>query len=213
MHLRKTILALGLLAVATHAEFRIWEDGNGNIWEGEFVTLSAGEVVIRDQADKRIRIDPDRLCEADQRYLEKVVPPKLVIDVSKTTDNVGVGRNSELVRCLASIKQTDTRPYTGELTAVLVTMGEDIRTGSPSVVSNTELGFTLPEIRGVAVEFSGKSNTFLRKSNKTGRAYSGYVLVVWDRFGNPVAVKSNRDAYEEKATRYARPKKTSKKND
>lgn len=212
MNRKKTILAICFLAVVAHAEFRIWEDAKGNIWEGEFVTFSAGEAVIRDQTDARIRIKPETLCLADQRYLEKVVPPKLVIDVSKTTDNAGVGSSSEQVRCLVSIKQSDTRPYTGELTAVLVTMGEDIRTGSSSVAESTEHRFTLPKNRGMAVEFGGARSSFRRKSNKSGRTYSGYILVVWDRFGNPVAVKSNRAVFEERAIQFARPKKTKKKN-
>ncbi len=200
------IFAAFFLVLVAQAEFRIWEDADGNIWEGEFVTMSAGEVVMRDQQDKRIRIVPENLCEADQRYLEKVVPPKLAIDVSKTTDNARSGSNSEQVRCTVAIKQTDTRPYTGELTAVLLTMGEDIRTGSTSQVNRKEHTFTLPQNRGDAVEFRGDSASFLRKSNKAGRTYSGYILVVWDRFGNPVAVAANRSSFEENATTLARPK-------
>ncbi|MEE9369178.1 MAG: hypothetical protein V3V05_10025 [Pontiella sp.] len=139
-------------------------------------------------------------------HLEKVVPPKLSIKVTKTTDNSGVGSNSEKVRCHAGIKQIDTLPYKGELTAVLVTMGEDIRTGASTKVSSTEYQFTLPKIKGELIEFKGEKNTFIRKANKSGRTYTGYILVVWDRFGNPIAIKSNRDSFAEKATRLARPK-------
>ncbi|VGO14935.1 hypothetical protein PDESU_03515 [Pontiella desulfatans] len=205
------LLLVLLLSLSSFAEFRIWEDGEGNIWEAEFVTLSAGEIVMRDQQGQRIMIRPEKLSGADQQYLEKVVPPKLVLDVSKTTNNAGTSSNTEQVRCIASIKQSDTRPYAGELTAVLVTMGEDIRTGAPSVVNRKEYNFTLPEKRGDSVDFKGESASFLRKSVKSGRTYSGYVLVVWDKFGNPIAIKSNRDSFAERAEKIARPKQTANK--
>jgi len=188
------------------AEFRIWEDKKGNIWEAEFVTLSAGEVVMRDQQGERIRMKPDDLSENDKLYLEKAVPPVLSLDVSKTTANTGSNkRNMEAVKCVATIKQTGTRPYTGKLTAVLLTMGADIRTGSASTVNKKEHSFSLPDTRGEVVEFSGDRASFHKSSNKSGRAYYGYVLVVWDRFGNPIAIKSNRDSLAEQAEKLARP--------
>ena len=204
----KSLLLVVLFVLCTNvrAEFRIWEDKDGNIWEAEFVTLSAGEVVMRDQQGERTRMKPEELSENDQLYLEKVVPPVLSLDVSKTTANTGSTKSSMVaVRCVATIKQTDTRPYTGELTAVLLTMGADIRTGSASTVNKKEYSFTLPRTRGDVVEFSGDRASFQKTSNKSGRAYYGYVLVVWDRFGNPISVKSNRDSLAERAEKIARP--------
>ena len=199
------LLLLYGLAHGVSAEFRIWEDKAGNIWEGEFVTLSAGEVVMNDQAGKRIRIKPEKLCQADRLYLEKVVPPRLSIDVSKTTDNTGKGGSLGLVRCVVSIKQTDNRSYSGELTAVLLTMGADIRTGSARTVNKKEHTFKLPEKRGAPIQFQGDTARFQKSAAKSGTAYYGYVLVVWDRFGNVVAIKSNRDSLAEKGAKIARP--------
>ena len=208
MKIAYTILIFLLgLGIQSEAEFRIWEDTQGNIWEGEFVTLNAGQVVIRNHADEKNEYDLVMLSASDQSYLEKVLPPKLSIDVSKMTDSTGAGGNSEKVLCQVRIEQMDTRPYKGELTAVLVTMGEDIRTGSTSKVSSSQFSFTLPEKHGTEIEFKGESNTFIRRPNNSGRTYVGYVLVVWDRFGNAVSVKSNRDSFAAKAVVLARPKK------
>jgi hypothetical protein len=204
------VAAIITFAISSVAEFRIWEDVNGKIWEGEFVTLSAGEVVMRDQMGARIIVKPEQLSAADQLYLEKVIPPRLSIDVSKTTDNTKSRGSSESVRCLVSMKQTDNRPYTGKLTAVLVVMNEDIKTGSTSVENKKEYSFSLPEKRGEIAEFKGDRADFYRKSGNTsrsGKAYSGYILVIWDRFGNPIAIKSNRDSFAEEATKLARPDK------
>lgn len=199
------IFAFLLIAGFSHAEFRIWETSDGNIWEGEFVTMNGTKVVIRDQSGKKIECNPEILSDADQDYLEKVIPPSLNVDVSRATDSAS--GNSEMVKCIATIKKAGTGKYTGELTAVLVLLAEELRSGAFSKSgSATEFKFTLPEKHGVPVQFKSKSQKFLKRSSKSGRVYSGYVLVVWDRFGNPVAVKSNRDSFAEKATKIARPK-------
>ncbi|MDF7825862.1 hypothetical protein P4B35_17670 [Pontiellaceae bacterium B12227] len=199
-------LVFVLLAVqSVSAEFRIWESTDGTIWEGEFVTMNGGRVVIRDQAGKKNEYKPDALCEADRDYLEKVIPPALSIDVSRSTDSIS--GSSERVKCIATIKKANTAKYSGELTAVLVMLAEELKTGAYSKAgSATEFKFTLPEKHGVPVQFKSDTQKFLKRSNNSGRAYSGYILVVWDRFGNPVAVKSNRDSFLEKATKIARPK-------
>jgi len=191
--------------VQSHAEYRIWEDTKGNILEGEFVTMNGKLVVVKERSGKEREFKPEILCEADRQYLEKVVPPKLSIDVSKTTEG-GTSRSSgEAVRCRVSVKQTDTRPYKGELTAVLVLMGESIRTGSKMSVGKKEHVFTLPENRGQLVEFSSNSEKFNGNKSKSGNTYSGYLLVVWDQFGNPVAVESNRAEFEKRARSLASP--------
>jgi hypothetical protein len=199
------ISMLSLLSLSSFADFRIWESTDGNIWEGEFVTLNGGMVVIQDQSGNKGEVDPEKLCAADLAYLEQVVPPNLSLDVSRSTD--GTTGSSEMVKCIASIKKSDTRRYTGELTAVLVVMAEELRTGAFSRAgASKEFKFVLPEKNGVPVTFESDSVRLLKRSNKSGRAYSGYVLVVWDRFGNPIAMKSNRDSFLENAAKIAPPK-------
>lgn len=188
------------------SDFRIWEDIAGNIWEGEFITVNAGSVVIRNQQGDKAEHQLDQLSENDLIYLEEVLPPKLSLDVSKSSDSSSTGQ-SVVVRCRATIKKTDTRSYNGELTAVLVLISEEQRTGSFSKAgSSMEFKFKLPEKHGVPVEFESSTVKLLKSSAKSGKVYAGYVLVVWDRFGNPVAIKSNRDSFVERATKIARPK-------
>lgn len=205
------LIALLLSCGMAQAEFRIWESKDGAaIWEGEFVAMKGDLVVIRDQAGVKKEYKPTTLCDADLEYLEKVIPPTLSVDVSRSTE--GVSSSSEKVTCTATIKKMDTRKYKGELTAVLVLLAEEMRTGSYSKAgSSEEFVFNLPEKHGQTVEFKSDSTRFLKRSAKSGRAYAGYVLVVWDRFGNPVIVKSNRDSFAEKATKIARPKPSLKK--
>jgi hypothetical protein len=199
------IYALSLFSGLAYAEFRIWESADGDIWEGEFITMNGALIVIQDQVGNKAEYDPANLCAADLEYLEKVLPPSLNVDVSRSITSKT--SSSEMVKCITTIKKSDTRPYKGELTAVLVMLAEEIRTGvSSKAGSSTEFKFTLPEKHGIPIEFESKVAKFVKGSSKSGRAYTGYVLVVWDRFGNPISVKSNRDSYIEKATKIARPK-------
>lgn len=200
------IVASLMIGLISRAEFRIWENRSGEIWEGEFVTLNAGKVVIRDHDGNKTEYSSDDLSENDLAYLEKQVPPQLSLNVSKTSSASSSG-NSETVRCRASIKKTDTRNYSGELTAVLVMLAEEQRTGSFSKAgSSKEFKFTLPEKYGVPVEFESDGVRVAKSSAKSGKVYAGYILVVWDRFGNPIAVESNRDSFVERATKIARPR-------
>lgn len=200
-------LIISLLTItmsASQAEFRIWEDAKGNILEGEFITMNGELAVIRDRSGKDLEFNPTILSESDQLYLEKVVPPTLSIDVSKTTGSGSKNNHGEEVRCFVSIKQASTRPYTGELTAVLVVMGESVRTGKKSSVGKIEHIFKLPTTRGASVEFHSDSERF--NGAKSKNKYSGYLIVVWDRFGNPVSIKSNRAEFEKKAKTLASPR-------
>jgi hypothetical protein len=193
------------LTLICYGEFRIWEDTKGNVLEAEFITMNGSLVLVRERSGKEREFNPSLLCEADHQYLEKVLPPKLSIDVSKTTEGGTSRSKGEAVRCLVSLKQTDTRAYKGELTAVLVVMGESIRTGAKQSVGKKEHVFTLPDDRGQLIEFSSDTEKFNGNKNKSGNTYSGYLLVVWDRFGNPVAVESNRTEFEKRAKALASP--------
>lgn len=205
----KTVLfaVLSFLSVTAYAEFRIWENARGEIMEGEFITLNGGYVIIRNQGGQKFRYKPEELCDADRQYLEQVVPPILTLDVAKNSTNKG-SSNMESVKCRALIKQTDRKAYGGDLTAVFVVMGEDIRTGRVSVSSRVEKTFTLPEERGEPVEFFSQTGRFHKSASKSGRKYAGYLLVVWDRFGGMVSVRGSRDKYEEKASALGCPKQS-----
>ncbi|MDZ8119534.1 SHD1 domain-containing protein [Pontiella agarivorans] len=202
------VLMMGIFAeFSSFAEFRIWEDRSGRIWEGEFVTMNAGKVVVQNQSGTKTEYNPEQLSENDLSYLEEIIPPKLSLDVSKTSNSSTSG-NSESIICRASIKKANTRIYKGELTAVLVVLAEEMRTGAFSKAgASTEYSFVLPEKHGVVVEFESSAVPLAKSSAKSGRVYAGYVLVVWDRFGNPVAVQSNRDSFLERATKIARPRR------
>ena len=201
------VLLLSFLTVFNaRSEFRIWEDVSGRIWEGEFQTLNAGKIVVIDRAGKRAEYSPDELSENDLSYLEEVLPPRLSLDVAKMSDSRSSGK-SEMITCRAAIKKTDNRSYKGKLTAVLVLISEETRTGAYSKAgSTTQHTFTLMEKHGLAFEFESNAVKLMKRSANSGRVYAGYILVVWDRFGNPVAVKSNRDSFLERATKIARPK-------
>lgn len=201
----KKLLFLGVFictGLPVLAEFRIWENRAGDIWEAEFITMNIDKVRLRNQGGEEKEYRLTDLSAADVDYLDERLPPKLSIDISKTTDGTGSGATMKVI-CNATIKQSDTRGYDGELTLVLLVIGEDKRTGSYSTVSRTEENFTLPEEWGKVVEVSSRASTVYKSDKKRGRVYSGYVAVVWDRFGNAIAVVTNKPALEERAQKMA----------
>lgn len=205
--MKYTLIVLTLLsAVFCLGDFRIWEDKAGRIWEGEFVTVNAGSVVIRDRSGETQAYSPDLLSDNDLVYLEEKVPPTLEITVSKSSDSASSAK-SDILKCRAVIKKKDSQSYSGELTAVLVVLAKDQKSGSFSRAGPAkELKFTLPQKPGSYVEFESGGVSLNKSLSSSGRVYAGYALVVWDRFGNPIAVESSHDSILERAAKIARPK-------
>ena len=196
------IAGVVILVMNSFAEFRIWENTSGEIWEAEFVTMKGKLVLLRDQGGGESEYAPSDLSQADRDYLDEKLPPVLDINVSKTTDD-SISSSKTKVTCNASVKQADTREYHGELTLVLLVIGEDVRTGSLSRLNKTEKVFTLPEQWGESVELSSAPTAVFKNNAKSGRIYAGYVAVVWDRFGNAIAVETNKSSLEERAEKMA----------
>lgn len=184
------------------AEFRIWEDSSGEIWEAEFVTLKGEMILLEDQSGTVKECKRKELSGVDRDYLDERCPPNLNIDISKTTDGSG-SRSTEKVTCNLRIKQIDTQKYDGELTVVLLVLGEDKRTGSISVASRSEEMFMLPENHGQPINLSSRAASFSKNAEKKGRLYGGYLAVVWDRFGNAIAIETNKPALQERAEKMA----------
>jgi hypothetical protein len=183
------------------AEYRIWTDAEDNVMEAEFVCMAGGKVVIRDRSGKEYKFQPESLIEEDRRYVQSRIPPEVDINVSKITANAGrPGSNSmDWSQCVVTIRQTDTRPYDGELMACLLVLSEDSRSGTYTVASRREKKFQLPERGGPGIEFTSERVGFHRSSQKGGNKYSGYLVVIKDKHGQIVAVKSNRAIFEELA--------------
>lgn len=75
-----------LFCVSVQAEMRIWQDKKGNTIEAEFVTISAGKVVLRTSEGEQLKINPAGLSAADQAYLKRSIPPRIDISFSKKQD-------------------------------------------------------------------------------------------------------------------------------
>ena len=191
-------------SVWAHAEYRIWTDVQDNVVEAEFVCMDGGMVVLRNHTGEEFKFTPEKLSSEDQRYVESRVPPLLDINVSKAIDNIGKSNKTnsakqrstvEYVRCIATIRQSDTRPYNGDLIAHLLVIAEDNKLGGYVVVDREEQKFKLEDANNRSVELTSKSLPFNR-SSKRGKKYSGYLVVVNDKYGQVIAIKSNREIFE-----------------
>jgi len=98
------ILALGLSATILNA--RTWTDTkSGNTAEGEFVSLSSGQVQIKLKSGRVISILLSRLSETDQEYIKS--------NHSKPTNNLSNKQGGSLAQLTAPIS-IKSLPLTGE---------------------------------------------------------------------------------------------------
>lgn len=199
MHKWMLILLCSMVVFPAWAEYRIWTFTNDTVMEAEFVCMTGGNVVIRERSGKELKFLPDSLVEEDRRYVESRIPPELNIDVSKISDNLGTGGAVDWFRCQVSIRQIDTRPYSGELTVIMLVLGEDQRSGESVVSTRIQQTFNLKDFTDKPFELMSDRVKFQRSSSKSGQIYSGYLVVVNDPHGQVIAVKSNRLSIERSA--------------
>ena len=70
------IVTLGLILCCGQAPARTWTDSTGkHKIEGEFVKLADGQVDIRRDDGKLVRIPLEKLSEADQQHARKAAKP------------------------------------------------------------------------------------------------------------------------------------------
>ena len=181
------------------SEYRMWKDRKGNCIEAELVCENAGKIVIRDQKGKTYRFAPEKLSEADQKYLRTAFPPKIDIVFSKNQDRRKLdGYYAEVdMDCSLAIKKISRMPYDGKLKVVLMVIGKDNRRKDYIMLDKKEASFDFIS-----------SKTFLLKGNSfrmheydgyyysdMGTEYVGYLAVVLDKEGKVVEVKSSRKGF------------------
>ena len=198
--MRHSLVISIMLAMCLYAsaEYRIWSDKTGYAVEAEFVCESGGQMVFRDREGKEYKIDPESLSEEDQHYLQSLMPPTLDINVNKLQETRQRGERREgIVQCIARIKKTSTRPYTGRLTAHMLVIGRDRRTDAYMILSKAKGEFELSRANKEQYVFkSNRVHIGFSMHTKSSREYAGYLVVVKDSRGEVVAVKTNRKSFE-----------------
>lgn len=199
--MKKWVLVLvSSLCFQAVAELRIWRDKKGNAIEAEFMTMSAGKVVLKSAEGKVLKIDPSGLCAQDQEWLKNSIPPDLDISFSKKQDRRkhGYSYSSEVfMEGSIEVKKTNREPYAREVKLVFMMIGEDQRYREYVTLDRVEGKFDFKNQKTFSLE--GKRFRMWEDNydNSYGTDYVGYLAVVLDDEGHVIEKKSSRNEFEE----------------
>jgi len=187
------LLLVGLV-VGASAESRTWSDKKGNELEAEFICMRIGKAVLKGNGGKEYAPEFDDLSEKDQLYIQSILPPEIDIAFSKTQDRRS-GSYWMSMQGEVTLEKTSFRmPYNDELHAIFYMFGEDDYLHEYVILDRTESKFNFRDsdthqIRG----------NFFRmhdvNSGNHGVEYKGFLVVVFDKDNQIVALKCNRKQF------------------
>lgn len=168
------------------AEFRTWKDKKGNGIDAELVNTFGGKVVLKDKNGKIYKLDPAKLSEADQLYLNPP-PPKYKIYLGKKSNHIPQNNGFDSAQITQAVKYTfslqvefltdDLMP--NGLGGTLFIMGEDER-GNYVVIDKNDGPITQMESY---IGLEGQGCELVSTRNKDGKVvkgvkYKGYLIML-----------------------------------
>lgn len=193
-----------VLAGSAH-ELRIWEDVNGNQFEGRFVKELFGKMTVEAEDGTKKVFLLDDLSKLDQKYLRTMVPPKMDITVTHKEVDVQT-RPAIMMRVILTrdfqftvkITKKSQRPFTARLKAEIMLIAKECVTGDPVLMDITSNEFLFPEVtKNATVEMKSRM-VRMEKSQQNnldggyaGQEYEGYLVVVSTLDGDIVYVESS----------------------
>jgi len=193
LKLSTTIIILFTFFLSLSIEARIWKDKKGNEIEAELMSIQAGKVFLKKSNGKTLRISKKTLCEADQKFLETAVPPKVKIDFSKNQDRRS-DRYDIYMQCKIIITKTSSATHSGKLKATLLVIGKYERRPAFIILDKVSSKFTFNDSKTFTLE--GKlfrMHDYYYSSY--GQKYIGYIAIITDKNGKLVEIKSNRKEF------------------
>lgn len=199
-------LALLLPWTALCAGSRIWTLQDGRTVEAGFVSLIGGEVSLKNEKGKLIRISADALSAEDRKYIQLEMPPRLDINFSKTTtQRIFPESHSDLPQSYyfefeTSIKRVSTKPYDYELVAEFFAIGDEIDGNKHILLDYQRRPFMLTDENNRSFSFSGNRVELVDYTvgaQRRGEKYGGFLVVVTDVRGEVIAYKASSEEYYE----------------
>lgn len=198
-----------LLCLNGFAQFRIWEDREGNQYNAEFVRELFDKVTLRTQDDKEIRMTIDEFCDNDQKYFRVMVPPNITIETS-TYNKVKPKAAREpfpdytyvtrIAKEAITISKKSKRPFTNRLYIEVFLIAEEIEANSENYVLlgiskgsflfTEQDTFTFKTKPAELVTYTQNST-----SQRRGEEYIGYIyqITLKDNKGETHIVETSTD--------------------
>ena len=82
------LLFIFFVLIGSAYELRVWEDLDGNQFEGRFVKEMFGKLTVEAEDGSTKTFELEKLSELDQKYLRVKVPPKMAVDVQTQHNSI-----------------------------------------------------------------------------------------------------------------------------
>lgn len=199
------ITALALLAgTSAKAAFRTWTVDGKHEYKAELVAFDGARVKLRNAKGRTAFVQAEMLSAADREYLHTALPPQLSLKVTRhlirnDLASYSPGVEEELVSLEVSISKTSRPPFTGELTAVALTIARDISTDEYVVATRSDEQFSFKG--GNRYGFTGDQARLrnYKSSARIGGEYVGYLVAVFGPDGTLLEADGSRTAFEKLA--------------
>lgn len=191
-------------------ELRVWEDVDGNRFEGRFVKELFGKLTVEAEDGSTKTFELENLSELDQKYLRVKVPPKaeLAVEVKSTSIEprpMTIEKEMQMDAYQVNVKVTkkSQRPFTSRLKAEIFLIAEEVEGDNYVLLERTEKEFLMPTIsKGTEVELKSKIAKTLKfrdemSSALKGEDFKGYLAVISSMEGEIVLLNSNLPAWLE----------------
>jgi len=211
------LLFFVLFIGSTNAELRTWTISTGQKVEATYIAVIGNKVILRGKNKKKFRIPFTQLSKQDCEYIELLNPPKLKLDLSKTTKQRVFPQNmhedeppkAQYMTFYIKIKQMSPKIYNHKMTVEYFAFGKEINGNKKVFLGHEICSFKL---QGCGSTFSHQGITYelpkyhLKVKNAKlakdeewlpfrGVRYNGYLLIVKDENGKRISYKSTSKIY------------------
>jgi hypothetical protein len=195
---------------APESSLRLWTLKDGKTIEAEFMTWVGGNVILKTAKGKQAKIPYETFSKEDQDFVVLSIPPKLDINLAKTTRPRQFGDTfsgeappvrSNFYTFTTKIRQTSTRPYGFGLSAELFVIGSEIGGDKRILLDHQMADFTLTKENNLAFEFSGREVElidYIVSGERRGVKYDGFMVIITDSRGEVVTYQAPSESLYEK---------------
>ena len=190
---------IALTGSVAMAELRIWHTKDGSSFEAEFLREKPGKIFFKGTDKQNFTVALTNLVANDVRYIRSSVLPDVDIRFTKSVrekERSDYARQTDQtmeVTGTVVVQRTSRNPFEGQFPGEIYLIAKEVATDD----------FRLLGKQGFAVRFPGESREFTFETQATvtnyeeytaemrGAFYEGYVVILFDLQGRPMALDTN----------------------
>lgn len=188
-----------VIGATAFAEMRIWHTKDGSRFEAEFLREKPGKIFLKGIDKQNFTLAITNLVANDIKYIRTQVLPEVAIQFSKTirererSDYARQTDNAMEVTAEVLVQRTSRALFDGQLKGEVYLIAKEVATDDYRLFSK----------KGFVVRFDGESREFTFETKavvinyeeytteQRGAIYEGYVVILFDLQGKPMASDTN----------------------